>query len=200
MNWESENAKSYWRKITKHIYNQKIYYIVAFYDTLIIISTVDKLSSNLIDVTELLAGKLNFVCSRIDDNGISVILHGEKSDYNLTVILKPDYEILYFSCDLSIHISDSAYNIITDAIVKANERIWIGHFDILSEDHDIVFSVTIPFISSIITDELIIESTLKIIINECDRFYNYFLMLSKNDASCNDMSIDEMFMEPLGEA
>lgn len=153
----------------------------------------------MIDLTESLANKLNLNSSRIDDNEISIILRGDKSDYNLTVILKQEYEMIYFSCELDIKVTKDTYNVMIDAIVKANERIWIGHFDLLSAENEIVYSVTIPFISSFLADELIIESTIRMIIEECDRFYHYFLMISKGDILC-DTSIDTMFMEAVGEA
>ncbi len=161
---------------------------------------MNELGSNLIDMTESLADKLDCASSRIDDNGVSVILHGRRSDYHLTVILKPDYDMLYFSCDLNIKVPKSMYNLVADAVIKANERIWLGHFDILSDDREIVFTVTIPFVSSFVADELVIEAAVGLVMNECDHFYNYFLMLAKGDSSYDNFSIDTMFMDPLGEA
>lgn len=157
------------------------------------------MASNLIDLTESLADRMNLSHNRIDDNEISVVLHGGKADYDLTVMLKQEYDIIYFSCDIDIPVTEEKYNNIIDAIVKANERIWIGHFDFISIDNRIVYSITIPFVSSFLMDELIIESTIKLILDECDRFYHYFLMIM-SDGNLPESTIDALFLEAVGEA
>lgn len=154
---------------------------------------------NLIDVTERLATRMDLSYSRIDDNEISITLHGDKSKYDLTVMLQQDYELIYFSSDLDIKISDDKYMTIIEAIVKANERIWIGHFDYVSADNRIMYSLAIPFISSFSEDESIIESTIDIIVTECDRFYHYFLLAMEN-GKLADVSLNTLFLESVGEA
>jgi hypothetical protein len=158
-----------------------------------------KLDTNPIDITETLATKKDLNFSRIDDNEISIQLKNKNPEYILSVIFKSDYEIIYFSCDMNLYAKKEKYESITDAIVKANERIWIGHFDLISVDNRIVYSLTIPFVSSFLADEKIIESIMQLIRDECDRFYHYFsLIIESTDPLA--FSISNLFLESAGEA
>ncbi|MDR2645698.1 MAG: YbjN domain-containing protein [Holosporaceae bacterium] len=157
------------------------------------------MDTNPIDITETLATKMDLNFSRIDDNEISVQLKSKNPEYILSVIFKSDYEIIYFSCDMNLHVKKEKYVVITDAIVKANERIWVGHFDLISFDNRIVYSLTIPFVSSFLADEGVMESIMQLITDECDRFYHYFsLILESKDSS--DFPISSLFLESAGEA
>jgi hypothetical protein len=158
------------------------------------------LSLNLIDVTETLASKTALYFRRVDDNELFIQLKSGKLEYNLSVILKQDYEMLYFSNDLNLkNIPKEKHLAVVDAIAKANERIWVGHFDLISTDNRIVFSLTIPCISSFFADENVIESIIQLVIDECDRFYHYFSMIIENRESI-DSSINSLFLESAGEA
>jgi hypothetical protein len=159
----------------------------------------DNLNINPIDVTENLVTKMNLNFNRIDDNEISIQLKNEIPEYILSVILKSDYEIIYFSCDMNLYVTKEKYSAIVDAIVKANERIWVGHFDLISTSNRIVYSLTIPFISSFLVDEEVMESTIQLIMDECNRFYNYFSIIIEN-AELPDLSINTLFLESAGEA
>jgi hypothetical protein len=162
-------------------------------------SKENELGHNLIDITEEFATKFDLSYNRIDNDEIYLLLHGNKAEYNLTVMLKPEYDVAYFSCDLDIETSSKKYLSATEAVVKANERIWIGHFDIVSDVNRIVYTMTIPFISSFLADEMIIESTIGMIIGECDRFYYYFLV-TVSRSKIPGLSIDSLLLESAGEA
>ena len=157
------------------------------------------MNTNLIDIAEMLAIKKKISFSRLDNNEIFLSLRGKGTEYNISVILKQDHEIIYFSGDTGLSVPDEKYSDVTDAIVKANERIWIGHFDFISAEKRIIYSVTIPYINSLSADEEIIDSTLQLIVDECDRFYDYFYMVIEN-RELSDLSVGTLFLDSAGEA
>lgn len=159
------------------------------------------MSTNLIDMIEIFANQNALEFSRIDDSEIAIELN-YNNEYGLSVMLRPNYDIAYFACDLNIIVPEGKNASIIDAIVKANERIWIGHFDFISSDERIIYSLTIPFISAFMIDEEILESTIRMISDECDRFYHYFLMIinNRNSKELSDFSISTLFLEAAGEA
>ncbi|GHU12087.1 hypothetical protein FACS189449_04980 [Alphaproteobacteria bacterium] len=154
---------------------------------------------NLIDVTEMLASKLDLSYNRFEDDEITLTLDGRKSAYELTVMLGHGCDVIYFSCDMNLTVPKKRKNAVINAIIKANEQMWIGHFDFISSQDKIFYSISIPFTSSFLADEMIVEATLKAIIGECDRFYHYFLALVNNNMP-NNMSIEALFIESAGEA
>ena len=165
------------------------------------VKRVNKLSYNLIDVAESLANKLSLSNSRIDDNEISILLCGSNADYTLSVVLRPD-DMILFACDLDIKASKKRYNAVTNAIVKVNERIWVGHFDLHSAGNDIIFTLAIPFISSFIADEFLLESAIKLILTECEKYYHYFSMVASayELSKTTITSVEALFLDTAGEA
>ena len=152
--------------------------------------------NNIIDVAERTFERLDYRFSRIDENELAVSL---SSNYNLSVLLKPEYDILHCSNDLDLVCPDDRLAVIEDSIVKANERIWLGHFDLISIDSRIVFSLSFPFAHSFLFDEENIESLVDLILEESDRFYHYFKMLL-SDKQIPNFSIGTLFQEAVGEA
>jgi hypothetical protein len=150
-------------------------------------------------MTESLAMRLDLNYDRIDGNGISIDLSGRRSRYMLTVILRQECDMICFSADLDLCVSEKKYFAVADAILKANERVWIGHFDYVENDNRIIYGFTIPFISIFLIDEAVIKSTIDLIIGECDRFYHYFLLTIE---SCDllDLPTNTLFLDSVGKA
>ncbi len=161
----------------------------------------NSLNTNAIDSVEVVATKLGMRFYRPGDNEISLLLASEKSEYHLLIELRQDvYEALYFSCDMNIDVPKENYQAAAIAVVKANEHSWLGHFDLISTDCQIMYSLTIPFASAFNFDELNTESILNIILDECDRFRQYFTIAMDDKGGMSDLSINTLFFEALGEA
>ncbi|MDR1334161.1 MAG: YbjN domain-containing protein [Holosporaceae bacterium] len=154
---------------------------------------------NPIDITETLATKMDLNFNRIDDNEISVLLKEDNPEYVLSVVFKVDCEIVYFACDMNLSVPDNKRPAVVDALAKANERIWVGHFDLLSLGSRIVYSLTIPFASSFIMDEAMMESIIQLVMDECNRFYHYFALIIESKKA-PDLTFNALFLETAGEA
>ncbi|MBO4405326.1 MAG: YbjN domain-containing protein [Alphaproteobacteria bacterium] len=152
--------------------------------------------NNIIDIAEETFEKLDYNFSRVDENELAVSL---PPNYSLSVFLKPEYDILHFSNDLDLICPDERLAVIEDSIIKANERIWLGHFDLISTDNRLVYSLSFPFAHSFLFDEDNFESLIDLICEESDRFYHYFKMLL-SDKQIPNFSISTLFQESVGEA
>lgn len=147
-----------------------------------------------IDIVEYVARKLDLNFSRIEDE---ITIHLEDARYIMTAIWKPDYDVLYFSCDIGLIVSEDKYLAVADVLAKINERVWIGHFDFLSGHNRIIYSLPIPFISSLLIEEELIESIFQIVTNECSRCYHCFEIVLHDAAEPN---CSALFMDAVGEA
>ncbi|MDR2766093.1 MAG: YbjN domain-containing protein [Holosporaceae bacterium] len=154
---------------------------------------------SIIDVTETLAEKLNLYCRRVDGNEIVIQLKNKKLDCHLSVVLEQDQDMIHFTCDLGLDVPPDRLMFAAGAIVRANERIQLGHFDMTSPDYRIAFCLTLPFLSSFAVDEDVIKSCIDIISNECRRFYHYLLMIA-GGCELPDACLNALFAEPMGEA
>lgn len=151
---------------------------------------------NLIDTIENALKKQDYKYSRLEESELDVSI---PPNYNLTILLRNDYNILHFSNDLNIICPEDRLAVAEDSIIKVNERIWLGHFDLLSMDNRIVFSFSLPFADTIVLDEDYIEDILFMILDESDRFYHYFKMIL-SDKQIPNFSIGTLFKTAIGEA
>ena len=151
---------------------------------------------NIIDTAETVLKNMDLHYSRIGDNELLVAL---TPNYNLSILLKPEYEILHFSNDLDLTCPKTKLAMIEDSIVKANERIWLGHFDLISSGNRLVYSLSLPFVYSFLMDEDTFESLINTVCTESDRFYHYFKMILSNKKIPN-FSVSTLFQESIGEA
>jgi hypothetical protein len=149
-------------------------------------------------MAERLATKLDLSYNRCEEDEIIIKLDGQRATYNLTVLLGRE-DVMYFSCNLNILVPKRRRARLVDAIVKVNEQQWLGHFDLSSKSRYIFYSLQIPFTSSFLAEELIIEDSLRIVMAECDQFYHYFSALAMGDIPTG-VSIDALMLESAGEA
>jgi hypothetical protein len=157
---------------------------------------VEYIVNSVIDIAEQTFEKLDYRFSRIDENELAVSL---SPHYSLSVFLKPEYDVLHFSNDLDLICPDDRLAVIEDSIIKANERIWLGHFDLISIDNRIVFSLSFPFAHSFSFDNENFEALISLILEESDRFYHYFKMVL-SDKQIPNFSIGTLFQEAVGQA
>lgn len=154
------------------------------------------MSDNIIDIAEAILRRMNVSYCRSEENQITIDL---SEDYTLSLVLRPDEEILHLSNDLGLKCPKSRLAVVADAIMKANERIWVGHFDLLSSSNSLYYSLSLPLINSFMFDDDTFESLLALVCKETDRFYHYFKMLVSNK-KIPDFSVSYLLQDALGEA
>jgi hypothetical protein len=151
------------------------------------------------DAVEILVTRLGLSFSRMDENEMSIILTGDSSEYCMSVIFMPDYDMVRFICDMNLVVPPEKYRSVMDAIVKANERVLMGYFGFITHSRRIVYTITIPFISSFVFDEAVIEALIEVAICESDKIYHYFCMAIEN-MELPDFPVGALFLESAGEA
>lgn len=155
-----------------------------------------------IDIIESIAARIGYKQCKLGENEIAILLSRGEAEYQLFVDHRMDsvYEALYFSCDVGVDFSEKEYESTAVAVVKANERSWMGHFDIVSQSSRILYSFTMPFASAFNFDDVNTEAIFNVIIDECERFRQYFAIATDMRGRMSDMSINTLFFEPMGEA
>ncbi|MDR3156114.1 MAG: YbjN domain-containing protein [Holosporaceae bacterium] len=160
---------------------------------------MSKISVNFIDIVEVLVTRLGLSFSRVDENEMSVTLVGDNAEYCMSVVFMPDYDMMRFSCDMNLVVPPEQYRSIVDAFAKANERVLVGCFGFVSNSRRIVYTITIPFMSSFVIDEAVVEAIIEVAVCESDKLYYYFYMAIEN-IELPDFPIGALFLESAGEA
>lgn len=162
------------------------------------------MDTNLIDMTEEFASQMDMNFCRVSDNEITLQLRDTSPDYTVTAVLKQEDDIAYFLCDMNLIVTEKRYQHLAKAITQANEHTVCGYFNVVSSNNHIVYNLTIPFVSSISVDEDLIESTMRLITNECDKFYQYFLVFTKAKVAkgcvTNPLLLNTVLLDTIGEA
>lgn len=153
---------------------------------------------DLIEVAEDVATKMDILCSRTD-NAITLQLKNGK--FILSVAVDSEHDIMVLICDLKLQVPKNRQSTILKAIAQVNERIWVGHFDFVTTRGCIVYSLTIPFLSSFVLERRLVASMYQNIADECDKFYNYFFTLINEKSQKKDsVALQALFINTCAEA
>jgi hypothetical protein len=88
---------------------------------------------------------------------------------------------------------------VNDLLVTANEKLWLGHFDLFAEEGSVVFRHTVPLrgLSGVSVEQL--EDLVDTAVQECERFYPALQLVLWGGYSV-EQAISVALMDTLGEA
>ena len=128
-------------------------------------------SNNPIDLLEELVVANEWPFDRSSDHEMVVETTGRWCDYRMFFIWREDLNALYFTCMFDTRISEDKRGAVMELICLANERLWLGHFDINSEDRLPMYRHTILTRGWQTLPPELLEDMVDIALAECERFY-----------------------------
>ena len=131
-------------------------------------------TQNPLDLAEQLVADRDWLFDRPDDAELVAEVTGEWCNYRVWFAWQPDLGALIFSCAYDTKIAERVRSKVHPLLASINERMWLGHFDLGSEDGMIMFRHSLLLRGGQgVTSELL-EELLDIAITECNRFYPAF--------------------------
>ena len=94
-----------------------------------------------LDVVEHVLTAENLPFDRTDQGDLAFALAGDWKDYELWFAWRPEGDCLQLCCSLDIRAMKSRRGAAYELASLLNQRVWIGHFEVWSEDGEIVFAV-----------------------------------------------------------
>lgn len=88
----------------------------------------------------------------------------------LWVVFHEENGFLQFNCYINLKIPSRQSKHAIETITLMNERVWLGHFEIWSEEQVPVFRVVVPLREATLVDEQL-EDIMQAIIDETERFF-----------------------------
>ena len=130
--------------------------------------------NNPIDMLEELVAVNEWRHERSGDEEMVVEFRGQWCEYRMFFVWQEDLGALYFSCLLDMKIPAGKRPPVAELLSMINERLWLGHFDLCSEEAAPMYSHTVLLrgTSGIVAEQL--EDLLETAIAECERFYPAF--------------------------
>lgn len=155
-------------------------------------------SFNPLDILEdvLTANELPF--NRLAEDQLILDTLGQWCDYRMFFLWRTDLNALYFSCTFDGKVLPKKKGDVNDLLALANEKLWLGHFEICSGDLVPMFRHTLLArgVRGIAVEQF--EDLIEIAIGECDRFFPAFQFVLWGGKSPKD-ALDSAMLETVGE-
>ncbi len=109
---------------------------------------------------------------RLSETDLLVQVSGAWSVYQLYFVWQEDVQALQFCCQFDFKVANINRPDVHSLLSLINERLWLGHFDVSSEDQTPMFRHNILLRGGDMNQQ--IEDVIEIGIAECNRFYPAF--------------------------
>jgi hypothetical protein len=153
-----------------------------------------------LEVLESYAAEQGWACDRPDDDELAIAVNGAWCDYQLRCVWRDEDCVLQLLCRLDMKVPEAKRPSIYETLGLINERLWMGHFELWSEDGSLTFRnavYTDPDLGGLTPThgELLVQAALA----ECERFYPVVQLVLWADKTPAE-AIEAAMLETAGEA
>lgn len=156
--------------------------------------------SNPLDIVEEIVAANDWPFDRTSDDELVVEIAGRWCEYRLYFMWRDDVSALHFTLAFDAKVPATRRREINDLLALVNEKMWIGHFDVSSEEGQPMFRQTLPLrgLHGGASVELL-EDVVDAAFAECERFFPAFQMVIWGGKSASD-ALEVALFETVGEA
>src|SRR5215467_16315479 len=157
-----------------------------------------RFSGNPIDLVEEFVIAHDWAHDRASEEELVVEISGRWCDYRLYFVWQEEISALHFSCGFDMKVSKGRRGAVYELLALANEKLWLGHFDLSAEERVPVFRHTLLLRGVAMASAEQVEDLIVIALAECERFYPAFqLVLSSGESAAQ--AITAAMTDPVGE-
>ncbi|WP_259780910.1 YbjN domain-containing protein [Aestuariispira ectoiniformans] len=132
---------------------------------------------NPLDILEAMFHANEWPFERSETDEMVVETTGGWCDYRMFFAWREDLQALYYTCAFEMRIPEEKRAGLADLLVYINEKMWMGHFDLCSDDGTPIYRQTIPTRGLQSVSVEMLEDMMDIALAECERFYPAFQFL-----------------------
>jgi hypothetical protein len=143
---------------------------------------------------EAAAAMLDAQIERIDDYELHVAAPGTWRDVGVWITWRPEVATLQMGAPLDLKAPPTRLAEACRLIAMINERLWIGHFDLWSDDNSIVFRNSALLPETGIIDRAQAQALIRAAVEAVDRFLpalNFLIWGGKSPQEALDASLFE---------
>lgn len=131
-------------------------------------------ASNPLDVLEQIVAANEWAFERRSDGEMAAEAPGKWCDYGLYFSWSHEISAMHFSCAFDLKVPAERRDKLFELLAMANEKLWIGHFGLESEDGVPVFRHSVLLRGAPGASAESLEDMVDIAITECERFFPAF--------------------------
>jgi hypothetical protein len=134
----------------------------------------EETTGNPLDLVEQVAIANEWPFQRQNDDELAAEISGHWCQYRMWFCWHPDLGVMHLSCALEMKVPANKREAIYALLALANEKLWLGHFDLWSEENLPVFRHAVLLREGISVSSELMEDLVDIAVTECERFYPAF--------------------------
>jgi hypothetical protein len=155
--------------------------------------------SNPLDVVERIASINDWSFERAGDDEINMLIKGRCADYQVSFTWMGELEALHLACAFDIKVAERRRAEVQQLIAHMNEQMWIGHFDLWSEDGLVMFRHALVLTGGAEASDDQCKAVLGTAIDTCERYFPAFQFVLWAGKSARE-AMDAAMFETSGEA
>jgi len=136
---------------------------------------------------------------RVNDNELSVEIEGRWCSYRIWFGWEGELRSIMMSCAYDMRVPEKRITAVHSLLAYVNERLWIGHFDVFSEEAVPTFRHALLLGTQDYPQDEQLADLLDITISECERFYPAFQYVIWGGKSPEE-AVQAAIIDPVGEA
>jgi hypothetical protein len=156
--------------------------------------------ANPLNMVEDLAHSKGWKFTRHDDDLMTIMVPGQKVEYEVCLEWQDEFSSLLFACSLPLEIAEAHYEIAARTLEQINQNLWMGHFDLSNQNIYPTYRHTLlcRMLPVGISIDMIAD-VFDIAVAECNRFYTTFQLVQAGDVRLQD-NLHAAVFETIGEA
>ena len=156
-------------------------------------------SGNPIDLVEEIVIANDWAHDRASEEELVVEISGRWCDYRLYFVWQEEICAMHFSCGFDMKVPKGRRGPVYELLALANEKLWLGHFDLSVEDNSPAFRHAVLLRGAAGASAEQVEDLVDIALSECERFYPAFQFVVWGGKS-PAQAIALAMIDPVGEA
>lgn len=164
-----------------------------------VLETEIEAASHPLDLIEDVVSANEWPFDRPAEDELLAEVNGRFCDLRLFFVWREDFNAIHFTCAFDARVPPHHRREIHELLAMVNEKLWLGHFELASEDGAPLFRHTLPLrgVSGPAVEQ--IEDMLETALSECDRFFPAFQFVNWGGKTAEEAFKAAMF-ETMGEA
>jgi hypothetical protein len=131
-------------------------------------------NTNPLDILEQILGANEWAFDRRSHGEMAAEAPGKWCDYGLYFSWSDEISAMHFSCAFDLKVPAQRREKLFELLALANEKLWIGHFGLDSDDGTLVFRHSVLLRGAPSASAESLEDMVDIALTECERFFPAF--------------------------
>jgi len=147
---------------------------------------------NPIDLVEQLAASHDWTCDRASNDELTLVVAGTWTDYHVSLNWRDDLQALHLACAFDFKVPSNRLNEMYRLVAQINEQLWLGHFDLWTQEGLIMFRHALLLNGSVATPAQC-EAMLKAALEASERYYQAFQFVVWAGKESREALVSTMF-------